>query len=187
MLVLQVNLECWNSSPKKKKKSAGARLPVRECVRLAWFRIHTVTLAPFSSRLKDWKGKLMSTYYTETTSILHYFTHILSSDSIQTHHMRTQTCEHTNTGMPVHWHILTQINTTTWGRQKMGADIFTCPSTLHTTPPCQVNLNDAGWREGDKQMEGGSVKWWKVLRLQIKLRSSIFRQWRREVWMGGGT
>lgn len=82
VLGLQVNLECWNSSPSK-----NATCQEICYVSLVQLHTHTVTSAPFSSRLKDWKGKLMSAHYTETTSILHYFTHILSSDSILTLHM----------------------------------------------------------------------------------------------------
>lgn len=143
----------------------------------------TVTLPQFSSRLKR-KVNVSPLYRNQIR--LHYFTHILSSESILTY-----IGMYTHTSMWTHLHMhastLTQTGINIYheakqGHQKVGARIFTYPSTLHTTAslsgqPLMMLKRD---REGGSKTEGVTVKWWNILLLQMELRSSIFRQWRRD-------
>lgn len=94
--MLQLAIKSEMLKPLQKKNSTPSQ-PLRKCVMLARFRsAETQQDVQFSSRLKGWKGKLMSACYTENTPILNYFTHILSSEGILTC-THTQTCEHTHT------------------------------------------------------------------------------------------
>lgn len=133
----------------------------------------------------------MSAHYTEITSILHYFTHILSFEGILTH-QNVHTPKHVNTLTHAYSRLTCiDINIHRQARTlKSRCALIHVPSNPahHASlsgQPLMMLEGKREKRERARQIDRKSER--EMLPLQIKLRSSIFRQWRRdgEAWRGG--